>query len=261
MWHSREHSGRSISQQSRLISIVALLFGLVFTLALPAAAEDPVSWVADSYIDMRTQPGRGYPVFYVAERGERVELIRQRTDWIQIRTPRGIEGWVHVDDVGRTVNDAGAPLGMTSPGLDTFTGRRWEFGAMLGDYDGSDAISGYLGWHFTRNLSMEVALTENIGDASDGRMITASLVHQMFPNWRYSPFLTIGGGVRETTPASTLVSSEDRTDNTANVGAGVRIHLTKRLLLRLQYKHYVVMTDRDDDEEVDEWKLGISAFF
>jgi hypothetical protein len=67
--------------------------------------------------------------------------------------------------------------------------------------------------------------------------------------------------VRETSPRATLVSTEDRTDNTASVGAGIRIHLTRRLMLRLQYKNYVILTDRDDDEEVNEWKIGISAFF
>jgi hypothetical protein len=67
--------------------------------------------------------------------------------------------------------------------------------------------------------------------------------------------------MRETTPRSTLVSTEDRTDNTASVGAGVRVHLYKRLFLRMQYKRYSVMTDRDDDEEVNEWKIGISAFY
>ena len=91
--------------------------------------------------------------------------------------------------------------------------------------------------------------------------MTASIVHQMFPQWRYSPFVTIGGGLRETNPRTTLVSTEDRTDNTASIGAGIRIHLNKRLFLRMQYKHYVVMTDRDDDEEVGEWKIGISAFY
>jgi hypothetical protein len=83
----------------------------------------------------------------------------------------------------------------------------------------------------------------------------------MFPHWRYSPFLTIGGGVRETNPRSTLVSTNDRTDSTASVGAGLRIFLNRRLMLRLQYKNYIVITNRDNDEEVDEWKIGISAFF
>jgi hypothetical protein len=239
-----------------------LLFTLSGITARVAADEQlPQSQVVDAYIEMRTHPGRGYPVFYVAERGERIELLRQRTDWIQVRNQRGIEGWVHVDDIGRTIDAAGQPLALASPGFDGFTERDWEFGVMVGDYGDSDAITGYVGWHFTRNLSLELAATENFGDASDGKMVVASVVHQMYPHLRYSPFLTIGFGVRETNPRSTLVSTEDRTDNTAGAGAGLRIHLYKRLFLRLQYKHYVVMTDRDDDEEIDEWKIGISAYY
>ena len=67
--------------------------------------------------------------------------------------------------------------------------------------------------------------------------------------------------MRETSPRSTLVDTTDRTDNVATVGAGVRVYLTRRILLRLQYKNTVVMTDRDDDEEIDTWQLGISAFY
>lgn len=257
---------RGTDKQRRRSASVVFALTIMCNLALtsmPGMAQDPVlkSVVVEPYIEMHTQPGRGYPVFYIAERGETVELLKQRTDWVKIRNSRDIEGWVHVDEIGRTVDDSGEPLAFKSPDLDSFTHRSWEFGFMVGDYDSSDAISAYVGWHFTRNLSIELAATENFGDYSDGRMATASIVHQMFPQWRYSPFLTIGGGVRETNPRSTLVSTQDRTDNTANVGAGIRIHLTRRLMLRLQYKHYIVMTDRDDDEEVNEWKLGISAFF
>jgi opacity protein-like surface antigen len=247
---------------ARLVLALTMMCNLALT-GLPAAAEEALTQalVVEPYVEMHTQPGRGYPVFYVAERGETVELLKRRTDWVKIRNHRGIEGWVHVNGIGRTVDELGEPLAIEAADLQAFTNRRWEFGFMVGDYDSSDAISAYLGWHFTRNLSFELAATENFGEYSDGRMATASIVHQMFPHLRYSPFLTIGGGVRETNPRSTLVSTRDRTDNTANVGAGIRIHLTRRLMLRLQYKYYVVMTDRDDDEEVNEWKLGISAFF
>ena len=226
------------------------------------ADTDPaVSTVAQPYVDMHTQPGRGYPIFHIAERGEKLELLYRRTDWVKVRTPGGVEGWVHVDDIGRTLDAQGQPLALKSPDFDSYTRRRWEFGFMAGDYDSTDTLAVYLGWHFTPNLSLELTASENYGDFSDGKMATLSIVHQMFPQWRYSPFVTIGGGVRQTNPRSTLVSTEDRTDNTANVGAGLRVYLTKRLLLRLQYKYYMVMTDRDDDEEVNEWTVGVSAFF
>ncbi len=244
-------------------AICTVVFVMMALIATPAYTQDvPVySTVVEPYIELHTQPGRSYPVFYIAERGESVELLKQRTDWIKVRNLRGIEGWVHIDEIGRTVNEAGEALAIHSPNLDSFANRKWEFGVMLGDFDSSDAVTGYGGWQFTRNLSVEVAATENFGSFSDGSMITGSIVHQMFPQWRYSPFVTIGGGVRETRPRSTLVGTEDRTDNVASVGGGVRIYLTRKLILRLQYKHYVVMTDRDDDEEVDEWKIGISAFY
>lgn len=256
----------SVKIYLRSPSSFSILVWLVCALAVHSAssvAEEVYfqSTVVEPYIEMRTQPGRGYPIFYIAERGEVVELLKRRTDWIKVRNARGVEGWVHVDEIGRTIDSMGEPLNLKSPDLESFSNRTWEFGVMLGDYDGTDAVTAYAGWHFTRNLSLELAATENFGNFSDGRMITGSIVHQMFPDKRYSPFLTLGAGVRETNPRSSLVSTEDRTDNTASVGAGMRIHLTRRLILRLQYKHYVILTDRDDDEEVDEWKIGISAFY
>ena len=249
-------------RRSRLV-LLAVMMCSVGTASMRSMAEEISlqAVVVEPYIEMHTQPGRGYPVFYIAERGEAVELLKQRTDWVKVRNSRDIEGWVHVNDIGRTIDAGGDLLAVKSPEFSDFGRRNWEFGFLVGDYDSTDAVGGYVGWHFTRNLSVEVALTGNFGDFSDGRMATASIVHQLFPDARYSPFVTIGGGVRETNPRSTLVATQDRTDNTTSVGGGLRIHLTRRLMLRLQYKHYVVMTDRDDDEEVNEWKIGISAFF
>ena len=245
------------------LSLAVIAVSLFFACAHLQADEQryATSTVEDAFIEMHTHPGRNYPVFYVAERGEALELLRRRTDWVKVRNQRDIEGWVHVDDIGRTLNASGEPLALSAPDLDAFTTRRWEFGFMLGDFDSTDAIGAYGSYHFTRNLALEAAYSENYGDFSDGRMATASVVHQMFPHWRYSPFFTIGGGVRETSPRSTLVQTEDRSDGVASVGAGLRVYLTGRLMLRLQYKHYVVMTDRDDDEEAGEWKIGISAFY
>lgn len=245
--------------------LAAIATTLVMLFASTALAADdkaaPASRVVEAYIEMHTHPGRNYPVFYVAERGETIRLLKRRTDWVKIRNDRDIEGWAHIDDIGRTVNANNQPLGFKAPDRDSFNTRRWEMGFMLGAFDSTDAISGYGSYHFTRNLSLEAAYTENYGDFSDGKMLTASIVHQMFPNWRYSPFFTLGGGTRQTNPRSTLVATQDRDDAVASVGAGIRFHLTGRLMLRVQYKHYVVMTDRDDDEEAGEWKVGISAFF
>ena len=126
------------------------------------------STVVDAYLEMRTAPGRGYPIFHIAERGERIVLLKRKTDWIKVRSQRGVEGWAHVSDVGRTVDALGEALALASPDLESFSKRRWEAGLMLGDYGDTDAVSAYGGFHFTRNLSLELELTENFGEFSDG---------------------------------------------------------------------------------------------
>ncbi len=50
--------------------------------------------VTGPYVDLHTSPGRGYPVFEVAEHGDRLTLLKQRTTWIKVRTTAGKEGWV-----------------------------------------------------------------------------------------------------------------------------------------------------------------------
>lgn len=231
------------------------LFGL-FARKQPAQTR-----VTDPFIDFRTGPGRGYPIFYVAERDEWVTVIKQRTSWVKVRNRKDIDGWVHVDQMARTLGRDEQPLAFNRFTLDDYVKRRWEAGFMLGDFGGTDAITAYAGYHFTRNLSAEIALSETLGEFSNGRAASASILHQPFPNWRYSPFFTLGGGVRETEPRSSLVQTHDRKDDTLHVGAGIRIYLSRHFLLRFQYKHHTILTNRDDDEEVGEWKLGLSTFF
>ena len=83
----------------------------------------------------------------------------------------------------------------------------------------------------------------------------------MFPEWRVTPFFALGTGQIHTVPKATLVATTDRTDPVAHVGFGVRTYMTRRLIFRAEYKTYVVFTTRNDNEEIREWKAGLSFFF
>ena len=48
--------------------------------------------VADPYLELHTGPGRGYPVYRVVPRGERVEILYRRTDWFRVRDEQDREG-------------------------------------------------------------------------------------------------------------------------------------------------------------------------
>ena len=245
----------------RLVSLAWLLAGLCLNHARADEPAYPQVTVSAPYIEMHTGPGRGYPVFYIAERGARIELLKRRTDWVKVRLDNQKSGWVTVDQLAFTLTAEGEPLQLPRANFSSYQQRRWELGVLLGELEGSDEITGYAGYHFTENLSLELVYSENFGNFSDGESLSLNLVHQPFPSWRYSPFFSLGGGVRQTNPRSRLVDTEDRRDDILVVGAGLRVYLGNRFILRLQYKNNTVLTNRDDDEEVEEWKIGLSTFF
>ncbi len=243
----------------------ALLLSLLCAVAITpkVAADEPltIARVVEPFIELHTGPGRGYPVFYIAERGEAVTLLKQRTDWIKVRTRKGQEGWVHVEAMAKTVDANGNTLAVLYPDFSDYRNRRWEGGGLAGLFDNTDTIGVYGAYHFTANLSVELEYSEYFGSFSNGQYASLSVVNQPFPGWRVSPFFTLGAGQIKIEPKSVLVQTEDRNDDMLNVGLGLRYYWTRNFLVRFQYKNYVVLTSRDDDEVIDEWKIGFSTFF
>jgi uncharacterized protein YgiM (DUF1202 family) len=233
-----------------------------FAIGGAAAAERVAEVVVeDPYLELHTGPGRGYPIFYIAERGEQVALLKRRTDWFKIRVLRGQEGWAHRDQMLRTLNLDGEPLELPGFTLQEYSGRRWEVGALYGDFGGANVISTYGAFGMTKNLSLELWLSQALGRFSDSQLASVNIVHTLYPDWRFSPYITLGGGVVRTEPKATLVATTDRSDSAAHAGLGLRAYMTRRFLFRAEYKSYVVFTSRNDNEEIREWKAGFSVFF
>lgn len=230
--------------------------------ALPCAAAEVFQvQVADPYIELHTGPGRGYPIFHVIDRGGEIGVLRRRTDWFQVRAVNGVEGWVHRDQLTQTLTPDGNKTELPEPGIGDFSRRRWEFGAMGGDFSGSSTITGYTGYVFTETLSAELSLTQALGRYSSNWLLGAHLIHQPFPEWRISPYFTLGAGLLRTDPAATLVTTDDRTQTIADAGIGIRAYLSRRFILRLEYKNHVVFMDTNDNEEINQWQAGIGFFF
>jgi len=217
--------------------------------------------IADPYIELHTGPGSGHPIFHVEDRGKWIEIIIRKTDWFKVRTEKGKVGWVNRDQLEQTLTPDGEKKQFEDIKIHSFTDRRWELGALGGDFDGANVFSGYVGYGFTPNISSELTVSQVLGDFSDSWLATLSLLGHPFPDWRLSPFFTLGGGVIKTEPNVTLVQTKDRTDATAHVGVGARIYLSRRFIFRAEYKNYVVFSSKDDNEEIQEWKAGIAIFF
>ncbi|MEJ2589986.1 MAG: outer membrane beta-barrel protein [Candidatus Thiodiazotropha sp.] len=237
-----------------------LWLGLI-SLACQADDENLRVEVAAPYIELHTGPGVTYPVDQVVERGEWVEVLKRRTDWFQVRTRRDHRGWVHLTEMQQTKTADGEPLQVGFFTLDDFRQREWEFGFLGGDMEGADLLSVYGGYHFNENLSAELSVSQATGNFSSEYLADVNLLSHPFPEWRYSPFFTLGSGVIRTQPNATLVQTEDRTDTTAHVGVGLHAYFTRRFFLRAEFRHYTVFTSRNDNEEFNQWKIGFGFFF
>ncbi len=241
---------------------LACLLLVLILCAAPAAATPLPAVVDAAYLELHTGPGRGFPVFHVFDRGQRFEILARRTDWFRVRSERGgVTGWVSLADMAGASGADGSALPVEAPGTREYRARRFEASAAIGDFGGGDAIGVRLGYRFTPQLAAELYGTDVTGRFSDGWLAGAALVHQPFPDWRISPFLALGTGVLHTRPRATLADTRERTDQVASVGAGLRMHLSRRFLLRAEYERHLVITDRNANEEVNEWKAGFAFFF
>lgn len=244
----------------RLIALCVLL-GLAAV--VPAWADDaPIEVVVkDPYIDLHTGPGRGFPITLSIERGVVVQLVRQRTDWVEVRTPRGQHGWVHRSQLAQTLTVDGREVKIAGPAEDARTAHRWELGLAAGQLSGADVVQVNGAWLMTDNLLVRADAAQLMGTSSNGWMATVGIAHIFVPQWMVSPFIGVGGGIVHVTPKATLIDTQDRTDTTAYGALGVRGYLSDRFLLQAEYRGFVVFTDRDDNEENDEWLVGFTYFF
>jgi hypothetical protein len=252
-------TSRSIS--SLLLTILVLT--RIFTSDIAQAAEKDYRSVsvADPYLEMHTGPGKGYPVFHVVDRGDEIDILMRRTDWFQVRTEDGTEGWVDRAQMERTLVPSGSPIEFAEADQEDFTYSRWELGGMAGDFGGANIVSIYGAYSLNPNVSIEVWGSQILGNFSNGWMASVNVTHETWPDLRISPFFTLGSGVIHTEPKPTIVQGEDRTDQIAHAGAGLRFYATRRFILRAEFKSYVSFTSRDDNEEVEEWKVGLAFFF
>ena len=228
-----------------------------------AIAEDGAPWltVVQPYAEMRTGPGRGYPVFHVVERGDSFRLLRQRTDWLRVETRDGKQGWMHRETVEATGGPDGEYVRLGYVGADAWRSRRIELGFAAGDFDGDPLFSFRAGYRLGPHFIGEAQVLHAAGSFSSTTVYQANLQVQPFLDGRIVPFFGIGGGRIRNEPKSTLVGADKVSDWSGNVGIGVRAWFTQRFLLRGDLRRHVLTRDINNNDEFTEISAGFSVFF
>lgn len=264
----------SHASPSRLVRLgMQALVGAAFALgvfgAAPARADESPSatsttervQITDPYIELRTGPGRGYPVFFVAARAEWVRIELRFTDWYKVSTESGKEGWVHRRQLDSTLTEAGSAKTFRDIALDDYLQRRVELGAAWGRFKSEPMLKLWSSYRLSDTLSMEGTIGQVQGLFSGTDFWHVNLQVEPWSDQRWSPYFGIGVGKFKNIPNGSLVGAIVTDAKLAHAGIGLRYHLSERFVLRADYALYTAFVADSRSTEYRAFTAGLSFFF
>ena len=217
--------------------------------------------VSDPYIELHTFAGRGYPVFYVAARGEWISIELRHTDWYKVRTATGKVGWVTRQQLQSTLAENGLPNQFGDVKYDDYLARRVELGAGYGRFHRESMIKFWVSYRVSDTLSLESTLGQVQGVFSGTTLWHVNLQAEPWSDQRFSPFMGIGIGMFKNIPNQSLVNFQPTNARLADAIIGARYHLTDRFMVRADYAIYTAFVSDQRSLEYRAATAGLSFFF
>jgi len=249
--------------------ITLFLVLLALPTSLSAGEERPSEpftiVIENAFIDLRTGPAKAYPAFYVAQRGQQLQITKRRTHWFKVQLAdannRIIDGWVHKNDLANATVAYSDLRASEHPQIRRNYQPQFSGNFALGRFDGADLVSVQLGYQGLKSVSMELNLGSYAGINSEGWFVGGALLFQPFHHWRVSPFVNAGYGYQNREQISTLIAQSDQSDNYFNSGLGFKLRIHNLYQLRFEYQVYDTLTSTDDNLELETWQIGLTTKF
>lgn len=216
--------------------------------------------ISEPFVELRTGPADSYPVHFVAQRGELIEILKRRTQWfkvtMQVEGHRSKTGWVHADDVAKTVASDTGTLAIKHPLLQSSYASKISAGFTVGQFSDADNVGGLIALKLSPSASVEIFADEYFGLDEEGFYLGVQANYAPWTFWRLTPMISLGYGYIERQFKGSLILQNDVKDNFLQTGSGINFHLSERFRLRLEYKHFNVLTSTDDNKELENWSIS-----
>jgi hypothetical protein len=230
---------------------------LCFALVIPALAQQVV--VQKDYVDLRTGPGRGYPVVEIALKSDSLQLLMQRTGWVKVQF-RQQQLWLSAADL-EYLYPVGSEQSITALWQNEQNQRHWQLGLAAGDFAGTSYYQLSGSYLFSDVIALELSAGQGSGQQASSQQYLLQLSVSPWPHWYVAPYVALGGGVLLTRPRTVLVQTEERSSPLATMEIGLNYPLSERTQANLRYRRALVSTDRDINEETNTWLIGLRLAF
>jgi uncharacterized protein YgiM (DUF1202 family) len=217
--------------------------------------------IADAYIELRTGPGRGYPIYYVAPRNEWIEIELRHTDWFRVRTDDDKVGWVSRQQLETTLTALGSKKTFRDVLLDDYLSRKVQLGAAWGHFQSEPMLKAWTSYRFSDTLSLEATFAQVQGVFSGTDLWHVNVVVEPWSDYRLSPFFSVGLGKFKNFPNPSLIGATTTDAKLGNAAIGVRWHFTERFVLSADYTIYTAFVSDQRSTEYKAWTAGIAFFF
>lgn len=245
--------------------VVCFLLGNLFLATFADADEVPALEVIDPYLEIRSGPGRGYPVFYVIEEGEQVQVLVRQPGWYEVRSNNGKQGWVAQSQIARTMQRSGEPADLPTVSYGDYLKRGWQVGFSTGQFTSgsvgsADNIKANLGYRPLNWLVVEAETGKFFAPETRGGYNSFNLVFEPFSRNRWSPAVLLGSGVMniESQPEQVVLDIDD--SSYTHYGLRLNYYIGRNFLINMEYKYFDVDAE-PASEELEAWYIGFNTFF
>lgn len=244
----------------RSLLLVLVLLGAAVSAPRAADLVEKLQ-VAEPFLELHTGPGRGYPVFFVVEKGQSVAVELRRTDWYRVRAEGGQVGWVQRRQLESTLTAAGQNKTFRDLLLDDYLGRRLEFGGAWGRFRAEPMLKLGLQYRMADTLGAELAFGQVQGAFSGTDFWHVGIVSEPWSDRRLSPFFGVGIGQFRNIPNASLVDAAPTDARLAHAMLGLRWHVAERFVLRLDWTLYTAFVADNRSIEYRAVTGGLAFFF